>query len=172
MQKICKFCTSVILLHIAQYAVGATFHVHLSLHLNFKYKVYKPLYHKKELLQRQISGIRNSEHYVHLSQIKFFHIQVVFLLKWQLGWKRSLTKNRTRGMERSLNQNAKNRTEREDRSSTQNGTERMENRTIKENENGIIWLKALVLERNGMKFKKLECAQPLLYCDIHAAFYK
>ena len=31
--------------------------------------------------------------FVHLSQIKFFHIQLLFLLKWQWGWKRSLTKN-------------------------------------------------------------------------------
>jgi len=30
---------------------------------------------------------------------KFFHIQLFFLLKWQWGWKSSLTKKGTRGME-------------------------------------------------------------------------
>ena len=61
------------------------------------------------------------------------------------------------GWNRSLNKNAKNGTEREDRFSTQNGTER--NRTIQQkNENGTIYLKALVLERNGTISKKSERA--------------
>ena len=61
--------------------------------------------------------------------------------------------------------NAKNGTERGDRFSTQNGTERdgtERNGTIqqKKNDNGTIYLKSLVLERNGTISKKSERAQP------------
>ena len=62
------------------------------------------------------------------------------------------------GWNRYLNKNDKNGTERGDRSSTQNGTER--NDTTKRNENGMIYLKALVLERNETISKKSERAQP------------
>ena len=72
------------------------------------------------------------------------------------------------GWNRSLNKNAKNGTELEDCSSTQNGKEQDGtelNRTIqqKRNENGTIYLKALVLERNGTISKKSERAQPYIY---------
>ena len=72
------------------------------------------------------------------------------------------------GWNRSLNKNAKNGTKLEDRSSTQNGTKRDGtelNGTIqqKRNKNGTIYLKALVLERNGMISKKSEHAQPYIY---------
>ena len=69
------------------------------------------------------------------------------------------------GRNRSLNKNTKNGMEREDRFSTQNGTERdgtERNRTIqkKRNKNGMIQLKALVLEWNKTISKKSERAQP------------
>ena len=50
--------------------------------------------------------------------------------------------------------------EQEDRSSTQNGMERKGTIQRKRNENRTIYLKALVLERNGMISKKSERAQP------------
>ena len=65
--------------------------------------------------------------------------------------------------------------EREDRFSTQNGTERdgtERNRTIqkKRNKNGMIQLKALVLEWNKTISKKSERAQPYSWLVVYSTY--